>query len=74
MKITLEVYEKTIRSDIQWLRGIAVLSVIFYHAGEKYFPNGYLGVDIFFDDLFYLINHIETLIFLSFILILYYLQ
>lgn len=36
------------RTDVQWLRGLAVVSVIFYHAGEKYLPNGFLGVDIFF--------------------------
>lgn len=34
------------RRDIDGLRSIAVLSVIAYHFG--FFPNGYLGVDIFF--------------------------
>jgi len=34
------------RKDIDGLRAIAVLAVIFFHFG--YLPNGYLGVDIFF--------------------------
>ena len=34
------------RKDIDGLRAIAVLAVIFFHFG--YFTNGYLGVDIFF--------------------------
>jgi peptidoglycan/LPS O-acetylase OafA/YrhL len=37
-----------IRSDIQILRGIALLAVFLYHAAESYFPLGYLGVDAFF--------------------------
>lgn len=36
------------RLDIQALRGVAVLLVVFYHAGAAFFPAGYLGVDIFF--------------------------
>ena len=36
------------RRDIQVLRGLAVLSVVLFHAKEEYFPLGYLGVDIFF--------------------------
>lgn len=36
------------RSDIQYLRAVAVLLVIFYHAGFSLFQNGFLGVDIFF--------------------------
>jgi peptidoglycan/LPS O-acetylase OafA/YrhL len=36
------------RSDIQILRGLAVLAVVAFHFSERYFPNGYLGVDIFF--------------------------
>ena len=35
------------RKDIQGLRGLAVLSVVVYHAGV-FLPGGYLGVDIFF--------------------------
>lgn len=37
-----------IRADIQALRGIAVLSVVFYHARLDLLSAGYLGVDIFF--------------------------
>jgi peptidoglycan/LPS O-acetylase OafA/YrhL len=38
----------TIRTDIQALRGLAVLQVIAFHAGHGYVQTGYLGVDIFF--------------------------
>jgi len=36
------------RHDIQFLRGIAVLAVVLYHADLGLLTNGYLGVDIFF--------------------------
>ena len=36
------------RQDIDGLRAIAVLSVLFFHAFPTVVPNGYLGVDIFF--------------------------
>lgn len=36
------------RSDIQALRGWAVMLVVFYHAGLPLLPSGYLGVDVFF--------------------------
>ena len=34
--------------NIQFLRGISVLLVFFYHLKLKYFEYGFLGVDIFF--------------------------
>lgn len=37
-----------LRNDIQFLRGLAVLSVLFFHARVDIFGNGYLGVDVFF--------------------------
>jgi peptidoglycan/LPS O-acetylase OafA/YrhL len=36
------------RTDVQWLRGIAVLAVVLFHFSNKLFPNGYLGVNVFF--------------------------
>lgn len=36
------------RFDIQYLRAFAVLLVVVHHAKADFFPNGYLGVDIFF--------------------------
>jgi peptidoglycan/LPS O-acetylase OafA/YrhL len=36
------------RYDIQGLRGLAILSVILFHFFPKFFPMGYLGVDLFF--------------------------
>jgi len=36
------------RVDIQALRGLAVLLVVFFHARTPYIAGGYLGVDIFF--------------------------
>lgn len=38
----------TFRSDIQALRGFAVLIILLFHAGIGPFTAGYLGVDIFF--------------------------
>ena len=39
---------KSYRADIQFLRGISVLLVVFYHLNISGLDNGYLGVDIFF--------------------------
>ena len=36
------------RSEIDGLRAIAVIAVIFFHAGFSLFPGGYVGVDVFF--------------------------
>lgn len=37
-----------IRQDIQFLRGLAVLTVVLFHLEVPFFQNGFLGVDIFF--------------------------
>jgi len=36
------------RTDIQALRGIAVIAVVLFHYFESFFVNGFLGVDVFF--------------------------
>lgn len=36
------------RREIDGLRALAVIPVILFHAGTKYFNGGYVGVDIFF--------------------------
>ena len=36
------------RADIDGLRAIGVLAVVFFHAFPAVFPGGYIGVDIFF--------------------------
>jgi len=46
------------RSDIDGLRAIAVLSVIFFHSGVSIFSGGYVGVDVFFVISGYLITTI----------------
>lgn len=47
-----------LRTDIQALRGIAVLLVVLYHSGLGLFDAGYLGVDMFFVVSGYLITGI----------------
>ncbi|MGE4317353.1 MAG: acyltransferase family protein [Deferribacterales bacterium] len=46
------------RQDIDGLRTMAILPVIFYHAGMNIFSGGYVGVDIFFVISGYLITSI----------------
>lgn len=36
------------RPDIDGLRAVAVLTVVFFHAGFNFFSGGFVGVDIFF--------------------------
>src|SRR5258705_3392922 len=36
------------RRGIDGLRALAVLSVVLYHAGVRWFEGGFVGVDIFF--------------------------
>ena len=46
------------RKEIDGLRALAVLPVIFFHAGFSLFEGGYVGVDIFFVISGYLITSI----------------
>jgi peptidoglycan/LPS O-acetylase OafA/YrhL len=46
------------RADIDGLRAIAVIAVVFYHLGIPGFGGGYVGVDIFFTISGYLIGSI----------------
>uniref|UniRef100_A0AC34R5K5 Acyltransferase 3 domain-containing protein n=1 Tax=Panagrolaimus sp. JU765 TaxID=591449 RepID=A0AC34R5K5_9BILA len=34
--------------ELQWCRGLAILAVLCYHLWPSFFPNGFLGVDVFF--------------------------
>ena len=44
---TTEIKRISFRKDINILRAIAVLAVVFYHAEIEFFKGGWLGVDIF---------------------------
>ena len=46
------------RKEIDGLRALAILPVVFYHAGIKLFSGGFVGVDIFFVISGYLITNI----------------
>lgn len=50
------------RREIQGLRAVAVLAVIFNHTFTKYFPGGFIGVDIFFVISGYLITQQLTVL------------
>lgn len=39
---------KSRRADIDGLRAIAILSVMFFHFKASWLPGGFVGVDIFF--------------------------
>lgn len=46
------------RKEIDGLRALAIIPVIFFHAGFKWFEGGYVGVDVFFVISGYLITTI----------------
>lgn len=48
--------EPSFRPDIQGLRALAVMFVVFYHARLPFFSGGYVGVDVFFVISGYLIS------------------
>ena len=46
--MTYSKYKNRYRHEIDGLRALAIIAVIINHFNNKLFPNGYLGVDIFF--------------------------
>ena len=46
------------RSEIDGLRAVAVIPVVFFHAGLESFSGGFVGVDVFFVISGYLITTI----------------
>lgn len=55
---TADSHATNYRADLDGLRALAVLAVVFYHLSGKLLPGGYLGVDIFFVLSGYLITNI----------------
>jgi len=74
--VHLQAINKDYRADIDGLRSVAVLSVLFYHIDSSILPGGYTGVDVFFiisgflisSHIFYEINHKNNFSFKKFYL------
>tara|TARA_B100000886_G_C20327296_1_gene450822 strand:+ start:582 stop:845 length:264 start_codon:yes stop_codon:yes gene_type:complete len=44
----MDLKENNYKVEIDGLKGIAILGVVFFHINENIMPSGFLGVDIFF--------------------------